>query len=76
MPLSDMPCVVLETSSVRSDSTTRMPVSPLSVTVFPSTRLPWEAARSSMPPSLVPETVLSSSVFPLARSIPMPRSPL
>src|SRR5919106_1270778 len=75
MPASDIPCVLLPTSSLRSDSLTRMPVSPESVIVLPSTRLSWEPCCTSIPPSLVPDTTLCSSTLPVERSSPMPRSP-
>lgn len=76
MPLSDSRRVLLAISRLRSDSLTRMPVSPLSATRLPSTRLPSDAATISMPPSLFFDTSLPRRVLSSARSSPMPRSPL
>lgn len=75
MPASDMNHEVFEISSLPSDSETRMPASPLWVTSLPPIRLSSEPSSISMPPSLFCDTVLSSSVFSVARSSSMPRSP-
>ena len=64
MPLSDMSWATLPISSLRSDSETRMPWSPLAVTVLPSTRLPCEPVPVSIPPSLLCVEVLAMNGFP------------